>query len=468
MEKEIFGKTFISLIYIIFGFIFGVTLSVFAWVNPSQNPPLGGGVLQTDTSGLKIVTTTQVTSGNFTVNNGNVGIGTTAPGARLHVSGGSVGGGTSGIDITNTATGGRTYKLSAGIKGVTEGGFTIMDRTAGDVHRLVIDNNGNVGIGTTNPITKLDIDGRYKIHTFSHVVNVYNTAQNISLGSFYIGAPLWIDVNDSGCNGGGSISYYISAGYDPGVSGIPRVYTFGDAKSYPYLINKFSFYFKKKDSNTAYLYLQVAPFGCSDPNNHTIITTVRAGGAYNPNDDPGFTGFTLMERYTAVVENSSGNVGIGTTAPTQKLHLRNGDTNLVFNIDNSVADKVAIEAFNDGNTQKRDILLNPWGGNVGIGTTAPEYKLDVVGDIRVSGDIKVSGTAYLGITITSYSCSNASTCSVTCPTGLRVLGGGCYSSATSYSYALVRSYPNTDTSWYCQTAAATTLTAYAICARIGP
>jgi len=80
-------KVFISSFFILLGFIFGVGVSVLAWVNPSQNPPLGGGVLQTDTSGLKIVTTTQITTGNFTVNNGNVGIGTTSPAYKLNIAG---------------------------------------------------------------------------------------------------------------------------------------------------------------------------------------------------------------------------------------------------------------------------------------------------------------------------------------------------------------------------------------------
>jgi hypothetical protein len=85
MKRGNFKKVFISSVLILLGFIFGLGISVFAWVNPSQNPPLGGGVLQTDNSGLKIVTTTQITTGNFTVNTGNVGIGTTNPNNLLQV-----------------------------------------------------------------------------------------------------------------------------------------------------------------------------------------------------------------------------------------------------------------------------------------------------------------------------------------------------------------------------------------------
>lgn len=72
-------------------------------------------------------------------------------------------------------------------------------------------------------------------------------------------------------------------------------------------------------------------------------------------------------------------MGIGTTNPLQTLHIRGPNGNLVIN-PNNVPSAVAIEAFNDGNTAKYPILLNPWGGNIGIGTTSPSYQLQLFTD----------------------------------------------------------------------------------------
>jgi hypothetical protein len=153
--------------------------------------------------------------------NGSIGIGTVNPTAYLHVSGAGVGAGMSGIDLTNTVSPGHTFKLSAGIKGISEGGFTIMDRTAGDVPRVAIDNNGNVGIGISNPGTKLDIQngntrvmmGQGGVGTGlgSGIIQIQNQSGRIfDLSSTFDGLAVEIGVNHARSDGNGRDEYALT------------------------------------------------------------------------------------------------------------------------------------------------------------------------------------------------------------------------------------------------------------------
>jgi hypothetical protein len=91
---------------------------------------------------------------------GNVGIGTTEPQQQLSVNGAesSVNGFGAGIGISNTAPGGRNWHLRAGASGTATpaGGLSIADDAD---YRLVIDNSGNVGIGTVSPSHRLEVAG---------------------------------------------------------------------------------------------------------------------------------------------------------------------------------------------------------------------------------------------------------------------------------------------------------------------
>jgi len=88
--------------------------------------------------------------------NGNVGVGTTAPTAHLTISGNSIDNGSTGIDFTNTS-GNDTFRLAAGIPGVTNSNFSISQGGTPEV--VVANGSGYVGIGVNNPSVALDVHG---------------------------------------------------------------------------------------------------------------------------------------------------------------------------------------------------------------------------------------------------------------------------------------------------------------------
>lgn len=90
------------------------------------------------------------------------------------------------------------------------------------------------------------------------------------------------------------------------------------------------------------------------------------------------------------IHNSNpGNVGIGTTAPTEKLHVFSpssrfgdgGSFNLNFTVPNSPS--VAARFFTGG-VERLTILGS---GQVGIGTNNPQARLHVAGDVVVDGNL---------------------------------------------------------------------------------
>jgi len=89
---------------------------------------------------------------------GNVGIGTTGPQKKLHVSSGDQTTARIRLSNTNTASGGDDIELVAGVHNVTQDGFSIYNASSGGT-QFVIQGGGNVGIGTTSPNAKLQVDG---------------------------------------------------------------------------------------------------------------------------------------------------------------------------------------------------------------------------------------------------------------------------------------------------------------------
>ncbi len=86
-----------------------------------------------------------------------------------------------------------------------------------------------------------------------------------------------------------------------------------------------------------------------------------------------------------------GNVGIGTIDPSEKLdvqggRLRVGNTQIWDNEINRYDNSPLYIGYR--NTSKT--ILQPNGGDVGIGTRTPSQKLDVIGNARVSGSVNAT------------------------------------------------------------------------------
>lgn len=125
---------------------------------------------------------------------------------------------------------------------------------------------------------------------------------------------------------------------------------------------------------------------------------------------------------------TSGNVGIGTTGPTAPLNIVGGGVSTsISNVGTTLTTKIGtanppvtlgvgyvssdnpmIQAFNNTSSTASKLILNPFGGNVGIGTTYPVYKL-VVSNTEANG-FEVDPTAASGAqtAILSYNRSTSS------------------------------------------------------------
>ena len=323
----------------------------------------------------------------------SLGIGTTSltptDGANIELSSST----SSRFLLDNTGASGRKYAITSDTSGNL--GFYDYDASA---FRILVDSSGNVGIGTTSPETNLHIEDS---SSFSIIRLVSSTTENAGID---FGDP---DDRDIGRvrynNSDNSMVFHTNAAEQMRIDSAGRV---GIGTSSPSSALHIT-------ASHPTVYLETSGGGATD----AAYLQKYSNDVYLYNKESAGKLYLGTNNATKVTLDSSGNVGIGTSSPSAPLDVvsssgavgayirgRSSDNigSLYFTSNSSASTEygyvqgrstdLRIQGFNNG------LILQPSGGNVGIGTSSPASKLDINGDgtiLRLDGTANTSRTLLL-------------------------------------------------------------------------
>jgi hypothetical protein len=144
--------------------------------------------ITTQTVGISRITTSIIATGSnntvgniFTTASGNVGIGTSNPDEKLHLTSKTSNAGPF-VALDASANGGISYKIGSTLPANASGSNNLefYDATSNAV-RMVLNSAGNVGIGTIAPTALLDVNGSLRA-TNSIFTNISSGTLNLSSG----------------------------------------------------------------------------------------------------------------------------------------------------------------------------------------------------------------------------------------------------------------------------------------------
>jgi hypothetical protein len=254
-------------------------------------------------------------------NNGNVGIGTTSPFTNLEVAG-------SGLDsIIRLYAGGGTANIRTWeMRAVGVAGEGLLFRQVNDANnsytnRMIIDTDGNVGIGTITPDSKLHIDSTGEALRFTRssqetyrlihgTSGLYFTRPNSASLAFGVTQNSDFDIFDTSAN----VMFRADAS-----TGDVGIGTTSPSRPLHVLFSGDSGARIESTDNHSSLYIE-----SHSGKGQYIRFSENTADKYWINSSGGKLYFRPAGTGTAanqVIFDSSGNVGIGTTGPSQKLHV---------------------------------------------------------------------------------------------------------------------------------------------------
>lgn len=322
---------------------------------------------------------TSLTSKMIITSDGNVGIGINSPSYNLDISSNI---NTDTVRIQNTNNLGYSSvryqndnrSVYIGLGGSNEASNLYRNKfyyTASTNTDLIFNTGGNIGIGNTNPTTKLDINGTMNLssHFYNNNGTFWYAKNNSGVNEIFM-HPRWTDNQTVIQYGSGGLNIRNNAN-------VPSIFV--------------------TDNNNVGI-------GISNPTDRLHVNgTIRFGDGnrwFYLRKHPSFDGAGIGSRssfdtvYSDVITwSAGGNVGIGTatTNPQSRLHLKTTDswqTSLTFETNNDK--RIELCTGGSGNSMignngfgiynhELSSFITTWSpsGNVGIGTNTPTQKLDV-------------------------------------------------------------------------------------------
>jgi hypothetical protein len=308
---------------------------------------------------------------------GNVGIGTTSPNGKLEVNGSAYFGTFINTDIkysfvssgsvgsyhtyvNNTNSTGGTYGLGVNIANTSTNGY-ILGLSSGGTERMIVRNDGNVGIGTTSPS------------------NLLNTFIADGSGGFSKGIRIQTGNGSFTSGHGGMLEFQNEDVLTAGIRGV-RESGWGSG---------LVFYVHNTSSGNTFDSTFVERMRINESGNVGIGTSnpIYLIDAYSTSTNTnrisitGTTNFALFQ-----ANNSSGTLYLGIDNSIGNGFSQGVYTRVLYSSDNYPL------AISTNGAERMRILAN---GNVGIGTSSPSQLLDVNGRARVDRFQYIQGI-YIG------------------------------------------------------------------------